>query len=233
MGAIRIVKVLKNGNKIAGYVCTDGASEVTVTKEQVVSAIREGKVANAAVQVYKGLDIVRIKDDNYLANKEAKKAGAPVVKTPKDVAKAQVNSVKGVSVRSSTAQKVRKMTHSQKLYLEAQNHDIINGKKALEVLKSLPMYTPVVVVRLADMVAHQMIYAGIDTTSSVLFYDESAGAGFYPTPEKSFLKYTNTGIVLDVLDPESAAIDSETLKARDAKHGVLFRHSVDIKGIQD
>ena len=49
---LTVLQVLKNGNRIAGYVCTDGNSTTQLTKEQLAKYIDAKKVTNAHKYVY-------------------------------------------------------------------------------------------------------------------------------------------------------------------------------------
>lgn len=54
---IKVANVNKIGNKIIGYTC-----KAELSKEELVSLIKQGMVENAYIQVYKGTTIVRVKD---------------------------------------------------------------------------------------------------------------------------------------------------------------------------
>lgn len=57
---ITVLRNYKDGAKISKYECSDGKLRLFLTKEQLISYIKRGKVKNARIQKYKGNIIVRV-----------------------------------------------------------------------------------------------------------------------------------------------------------------------------
>ena len=64
---ITLLNVIKDGNRIRAYSCTDGVNNFLLSKQEVIEYIRQGQVTNGKVQRYNNSDIIRIlttkKDD--------------------------------------------------------------------------------------------------------------------------------------------------------------------------
>ena len=60
---MKIKSVIKDGNRIKHYEIYDDSGNIhECSKEQVANLIKQGKIDNATVQVYKGTTIIRLKD---------------------------------------------------------------------------------------------------------------------------------------------------------------------------
>lgn len=59
---VKIIKVNKVGNKIESYTCTDGRKVIQLSKNEVIKLIRKKQVVNARLQVYRGKEIIRVRE---------------------------------------------------------------------------------------------------------------------------------------------------------------------------
>lgn len=84
---ITLLQVIKEGNRIRAYSCTDGDQEFYLSKQEVIDFIKEGKVNNARLQNYRNSDIIRIIERKDSGVKEAE---IPVI-TPFDTVTFDLN----------------------------------------------------------------------------------------------------------------------------------------------
>jgi hypothetical protein len=82
---LTIKNKVKQGTKVY-YTCTDeNNSSKSYTKDEIVEAIKQGKVSNARLQYYKEQTIIRVKDDIPVQNSNGDKVEKQVRQSNKKI----------------------------------------------------------------------------------------------------------------------------------------------------
>lgn len=179
---MKIIEIIKNGNRIQGYIVTNGKTQKELNKEQVIELIKNKQITNATVQIWQGKPIVRVKEDKtYIqANKDASRVG---------------NSLpyQGMSIADSIASSIK-----------ANNNIELAGEEAINMLKNTEPGIPLKVKIGIHGDWKQCIYIGNrydDDRKDVLFsfFDGSSITGTFDFSQK-FISNKDNGIKIKFND---------------------------------
>lgn len=149
---IEIKKVYKIGNKVDCYECLGGGKTVKKSKDEIVKLLGTKSVSNATLQVYKGTNIIRLKDKTIPVVQVNTSQIGRVAQSSKVSSKnsAKASSRVGNNMKQGTSSKVGKSTATNGKSTVSDNKEKSTVGKEKNIKKKEEEKTDTIGVKLAN-----------------------------------------------------------------------------------